>query len=90
MLLHPDGRPVAPGVGGTFWMVLAGHARLTAAQGQFRVQAGEWIALTATQANEVLAGLGLKPEFHRYLGMNHTISEAEVQDLKAWLEKSLK
>lgn len=54
MLLHPDGRPVAPGVGGTFWMVLAGHARLTAAQGQFRVQAGEWIALTATQANEVL------------------------------------
>lgn len=53
MLLHPDGRPVAPGVGGTFWMVLAGHARLTAAQGQFRVQAGEWIALTAAHANEV-------------------------------------
>ena len=45
---------------------------------------------SATQANKVLAELGLKPEFHQYLGMNHTISEAEIQDLKAWLEKSLK
>lgn len=45
---------------------------------------------SATQANKVLTGLGLKPEFHEYPGMNHTISEAEVQDLKAWLEKSLK
>ncbi|UOB26056.1 phospholipase [Pseudomonas orientalis] len=43
-----------------------------------------------TRANEVLAGIGLKPEFHGYAGMNHTISEAEVQDLKAWLEKSLR
>ncbi|MDF2796139.1 MAG: phospholipase/carboxylesterase family protein [Pseudomonas orientalis] len=43
-----------------------------------------------TRANEVLAGIGLKPEFHGYSGMNHTISEAEVQDLKAWLEKSLR
>jgi phospholipase/carboxylesterase len=45
---------------------------------------------SATRANEVLVGLGLNPEFHGYPGMNHTISEAEVQDLKAWLEKSLK
>lgn len=52
--LRPDGQPVAPGVGGSFWLVLAGHARLTAAQGQFCVPEGEWIALTATQANEVL------------------------------------
>ena len=44
---------------------------------------------SATRANEVLTGLGLKPEFHGYPGMNHTISEVEVQDLKAWLEKSL-
>ncbi|KMT52243.1 alpha/beta hydrolase [Pseudomonas fildesensis] len=44
---------------------------------------------SATRANEVLTGLGLKPELHTYTGMNHTISEAEVQDLKAWLEKSL-
>lgn len=44
---------------------------------------------SGTRANEVLEGLGLKPEFHGYPGMNHTISEAEVQDLKAWLEKSL-
>lgn len=43
-----------------------------------------------TRANEVLEGIGLKPEFHGYAGMNHTISEAEVQDLKAWLEKSLR
>ncbi|MCF5051359.1 phospholipase [Pseudomonas syringae] len=45
---------------------------------------------SATRANEVLTGLGLKPEFHGYPGMPHTISEAEVQDLSAWLEKSLK
>ncbi|WP_106804342.1 alpha/beta hydrolase [Pseudomonas sp. S5D5] len=44
---------------------------------------------SATRANEVLTGLGLTPEFHGYPGMPHTISEAEVQDLKAWLEKSL-
>ncbi|ARB31180.1 phospholipase [Pseudomonas tolaasii] len=45
---------------------------------------------SATRANEVLTGLGLKPEFHGYMGMPHTVSEAEIQDLKAWLEKSLK
>ena len=45
---------------------------------------------SATRANEVLVGLGLKPQFHGYPGMPHTISEAEVQDLKAWLEKSLR
>ena len=45
---------------------------------------------SATRANEVLQAVGLKPEFHGYVGMPHTISEAEVQDLKAWLEKSLR
>ena len=45
---------------------------------------------SATRANEVLTGLGLKPQFHGYAGMPHTVSEAEVQDLKAWLETSLK
>lgn len=45
---------------------------------------------SATRANEVLVGMGLKPEFHGYGGMNHTVSEAEVQDLKAWLETNLK
>ncbi|AZF05012.1 alpha/beta hydrolase [Pseudomonas sp. R5-89-07] len=45
---------------------------------------------SGTRANEVLEGIGLKPQFHGYPGMNHTISEAEIQDLKAWLEESLK
>ncbi|MGH8451054.1 alpha/beta hydrolase [Pseudomonas sp.] len=45
---------------------------------------------SATRANEVLLGLGLKPEFHGYMGMPHTVSEAEIQDLKVWLEKNLK
>ncbi|WPO00350.1 alpha/beta hydrolase [Pseudomonas sp. MUP55] len=45
---------------------------------------------SGTRANEVLQGIGLKPQFHGYPGMNHTISEAEIQDLKAWLEESLK
>jgi len=45
---------------------------------------------SGTRANEVLEGIGLKPQFHGYPGMNHTISEAEIQDLKAWLEENLK
>jgi phospholipase/carboxylesterase len=45
---------------------------------------------SGTRANEVLQGIGLKPQFHGYPGMNHTISEAEIQDLKVWLEESLK
>ncbi|QHF44544.1 phospholipase [Pseudomonas sp. S35] len=45
---------------------------------------------SATRANDVLVGLGLKPEFHGYTGVNHTVSAVEVRDLKAWLEKSLK
>ena len=45
---------------------------------------------SATRANEVLLGLGLKPEFHGYMGMPHTVSAAEIKDLKAWLENSLK
>ena len=45
---------------------------------------------SATRANEVLLGLGLKPAFHGYVGMPHTVSEAEVQDLKVWLEENLK
>ncbi|MGR3889697.1 alpha/beta hydrolase [Pseudomonas sp. 1152_12] len=44
---------------------------------------------SATRANEVLVGLGLTPQFHGYPGMPHTVSEAQVQDLKVWLEKSL-
>ncbi len=46
--------------------------------------------VSATRANEVLQGLSLKPEFHGYPGMIHTIGEAELQDLKNWLENSLR
>ncbi|WLH70541.1 alpha/beta hydrolase [Pseudomonas sp. FP2309] len=46
--------------------------------------------VSATRANEVLVGLGLQPEFHGYPGMNHTVSEAQLSDLKAWLQKSLR
>ncbi|TFY88771.1 phospholipase [Pseudomonas kairouanensis] len=45
---------------------------------------------SATRANEVLRGVGLKPAFHGYVGMPHTVSEAEVQDLKVWLAENLK
>lgn len=44
---------------------------------------------SATRANEVLRGIGLMPEFHGYPGMIHTVGEAEVQDLKRWMENSL-
>ena len=45
---------------------------------------------SATRANEVLQGIGLTPEFHGYPGMIHTVGEAELLDLKQWLEKSLR
>ncbi len=45
---------------------------------------------SATRANDLLVGMGLKPAFHTYPGMSHTISATEVQDLKAWLETNVK
>ncbi len=40
----------------------------------------------ATRTEETLKGLGIKPEFHAYEGMGHTINQEEVADLKQWLE----
>lgn len=45
---------------------------------------------SATRANEALQGIGLNPEFHGYPGMIHTVGEAEAQDLKHWLENSVR
>ncbi|HEX8595806.1 MAG TPA: dienelactone hydrolase family protein [Pseudomonas sp.] len=41
----------------------------------------------AKDAEAYVKSLGITPEFHGYSGVGHTISEAEVDDLKAWLEK---
>ncbi|MGF6207874.1 phospholipase [Pseudomonas sp. ADAK2] len=38
-----------------------------------------------TAANSLLQKLSLKPEFHTYEGLGHSISAAEIQDLSAWL-----
>ncbi|RON47855.1 alpha/beta hydrolase [Pseudomonas frederiksbergensis] len=38
-----------------------------------------------TAANSLLQKLSLKPEFHTYEGLGHSISAAEIQDLNAWL-----
>jgi phospholipase/carboxylesterase len=38
-----------------------------------------------TAANSQLQKLSLKPEFHTYEGLGHSISAAEIQDLNAWL-----
>ena len=40
-----------------------------------------------TEANTFLKTLALEPEFHAYLGLGHSISAQEVQDLRAWLER---
>lgn len=37
-------------------------------------------------ANEFLTSLHLKPEFHTYQGMGHSISDAEMKDLVKWLK----
>jgi phospholipase/carboxylesterase len=38
-----------------------------------------------TAANSLLQKLSLKPEFHTYAGLGHSISAAEIQDLNTWL-----
>ncbi len=38
-----------------------------------------------TDANSLLSGLGLVPQFHAYPGLGHSISESEIKDLDAWL-----
>lgn len=38
------------------------------------------------QANRLLRGASLQPQFHAYPGLGHGISEAEIEDLKAWLQ----
>jgi phospholipase/carboxylesterase len=40
-----------------------------------------------SDAETYLQTLNIKPEFHGYAGVGHTISEAEIGDLKAWLER---
>ena len=44
----------------------------------------------ATQAYTILQGLNVRPQLHIYPGMVHTISEAEIADLKAWMASALK
>lgn len=41
----------------------------------------------AKAANDYLVSLGLKPEFHTYAGMEHTISGEVLGDLIKWLVK---
>ena len=40
-----------------------------------------------TDAVSLLQSLSLKPEFHAYPGVGHSISGAEMQDLSAWLQR---
>lgn len=40
-----------------------------------------------TDANSLLQSLSLKPEFHAYEGVGHSISAVEMQDLSAWLQR---
>jgi phospholipase/carboxylesterase len=40
-----------------------------------------------SEADNLLQRLGLKPEFHAYPGIGHTITANEMQDLNSWLLK---
>lgn len=40
----------------------------------------------AVDAQRLLQGLSLQPQFHAYPGLGHSISEAEIDDLKGWLQ----
>lgn len=43
----------------------------------------------ATQAEQVLQGLGITPQVHIYPGQAHSVSAMEVTDLRAWLQQTL-
>ena len=40
-----------------------------------------------TDADRLLKSLALKPEFHAYPGVGHSISAVEMQDLNGWLQR---
>lgn len=40
-----------------------------------------------TEADSLLQSLALKPQFHAYPGLGHSISPVELQDLSAWLQR---
>ncbi|MHC8306178.1 alpha/beta hydrolase [Pseudomonas sp. PB3P13] len=40
-----------------------------------------------TEADSLLQSLSLEPEFHAYPGVGHSISGAELQDLRNWLQR---
>jgi phospholipase/carboxylesterase len=40
-----------------------------------------------TEANSLLQGVSLEPEFHAYPGLGHSISASEIEDLSAWLQR---
>ncbi|HEF4762703.1 TPA: dienelactone hydrolase family protein [Pseudomonas putida] len=40
-----------------------------------------------TEANSLLQSISLEPEFHAYQGVGHNISNEEMQDLSAWLQR---
>jgi len=44
----------------------------------------------ATDAVSLLQRLSVKPEFHAYQGMGHTINDNEIADLDHWLEETIK
>jgi phospholipase/carboxylesterase len=43
---------------------------------------------SATQARKLLESVSVTPQFHGYEGLGHSINEAEINDLKAWLEQA--
>ena len=43
----------------------------------------------ATHAQAELKKVGVAPQFHAYPGLGHSISEAEVGDLQAWLQGAI-
>ncbi|VVN88540.1 alpha/beta hydrolase [Pseudomonas fluorescens] len=40
-----------------------------------------------SDADSLLKSLSLKPEFHAYPGMGHSINATEMQDLNSWLQR---
>lgn len=92
-LRHPEAVGGIAALGGRVLPVLRAQLTPDASRRSLAVFIGHGTADSVipyhdgTDANTFLRTLALEPEFHAYPGVGHSISELEVRDLRAWLER---
>ena len=92
-LRHPDAVGGIAALSGRVLPVLRSELKPYEKRQQLAIFIGHGTADTllpyndGTEADSLLQHLSLKPEFHAYPGVGHSISATEVKDLSAWLQR---